>query len=160
MSHTVYPFVYVSLLSRGHCRVIGLLLGLWFPLHHGSWALVCTPLEYHAVVLCHGNSAALSLQDEHLHMLQQITDKVDFVENQPIALVLNLGSCRVGLPASSPPPASPDELSSVALASSPYVTGSKWLDHFSCFHAFRVSPPTPTPPEPTLLCCSVLGTLS
>lgn len=160
MSHTVYLFVYISLLSSAHCRVIGLLLGLWFPLHHRSWALACTPLEYPAVVLCHGNSAALSLQDQHLHMLQQITDEVDIVVNQPIVLVLNLGSCRVRLPASSPLPALPDEVSSVALASSPYVAGSKWLDHFSCFQAFRVSPLTPTPPGPAVLGCSVLGTLS
>ena len=50
-------------------------------------------------------------------MLQQITDGVDVGVSQHMTLILGLGSCRVGQPASFLLSSPPDELSSIALAS-------------------------------------------
>lgn len=58
-------------------RVIGLVRGLWFLLHHQYWALTGTPLRFPVVALCHGDTGALGLPDMPLHKLQQITDGVD-----------------------------------------------------------------------------------
>lgn len=54
-------------------------------------------------------------------MYQQITDEADVEVGQLISLVLDLGSCSVGLPS----PHNQGELSSTALASSPLAPKSK-----------------------------------
>lgn len=60
-------------------------------------------------------------------------------DGQHIALVLDLGGCRVGQPTSSlPAELSPGELSSIVPASLPYAARSKGGDKFSCFQALGV----------------------
>ena len=85
---------------------------LCFLLHYQCWALTGTPLGYPAVALCCGNPAALGLQDQFLHMLQQIPDGV----GQHLAVVLCLGrsACQLSLVLNHE-----GELSCIALASSP-----------------------------------------
>jgi hypothetical protein len=48
--------------------VIGLLLGPWLLLLYQYWHLTETPLRYPVVAPCHGNPAALDLQDRALHV--------------------------------------------------------------------------------------------
>ena len=62
-------------------------------------SLTGTPLGYVVVALCHGDPAALGLQDQPLHVLQQIRGGVG-VGGQLLTLVLGLDSCRVGQSAS------------------------------------------------------------
>ena len=45
----------------------------------------------------------MSLRVRFLHMLQQIIDGREVGEGCVITMVLSLGSCRVGQPASAPP---------------------------------------------------------
>lgn len=69
-------------------------------------------------------------------------------DGQSTALVLGLGGCRVGQPAS------------IATASSPYAKRSKGWDRFS--QVLKASLPRPIPSGPALLCCpgKVQGSLS
>jgi hypothetical protein len=53
--------------------------------------LTGTPVGHPGVVLSHGDPAALDLQDWLFHVLQQITDGVDFGVGQLKALDLGLG---------------------------------------------------------------------
>jgi len=57
--------------------VTGLVQGLWLLLHYQYWIFTETPLGYPAIVLCHGDPAALVLQDQSLHVLQQFIYEVD-----------------------------------------------------------------------------------
>jgi len=52
---------------------------------------LCDNNSYPAVALCHGDPAALDLQDWPLHMLQHLTDGVDFGVSQLKAPGLDLG---------------------------------------------------------------------
>lgn len=56
---------------------------------------------------CHGDSAALELQDWPLHMLEQFTDGVDGGVGQLAVQILELVVARAGQSASSPPPSTP-----------------------------------------------------
>lgn len=101
------PFIHTSLLASVHCRKS--LESLWSglkPLVSVTLAILGpywgTPLDYPAVALCGGDPAALGLQDPSLQVFQQIADGIDLGVGQLITLVLGLGSCRVGQPASSP----------------------------------------------------------
>lgn len=92
------PFrLYIFTCKCSSQRVIGLVQGLWFLLHHQCWALIRT-----FVSLCYGDPAALGLPVRSLHILQQIVDRMDVGAGQVITLGLGLSSCRVGLQASSP----------------------------------------------------------
>lgn len=48
----------------------GSILGFWLLLYSQYWMLTRTPLVY-PVALCHGDRAAVDLQDLPLHLLQQ-----------------------------------------------------------------------------------------
>jgi hypothetical protein len=61
-----------------------------------------TPLAHPIVALYHGKPAALDLQDQHLHTLQQIIDGADIGVGRLKALDLALSGSRVGQSASSP----------------------------------------------------------
>lgn len=112
---------------------LSLVWGLWFLLHHQYWAFTGTSLGYPVVVLCHGDSVTLALQDQPHHMLQQI-----------IALIQGLGGCWVDQPACSPSSSTPGELSSTALASLPYVVSRKEQGQFSCPYVIRLGSPIHT----------------
>lgn len=58
-------------------RAIGVVRGLWLLLHHQCWILPMASLRYLLVALCHGDPAALDLQDPPLHLPQQLIDGVD-----------------------------------------------------------------------------------
>jgi hypothetical protein len=51
--------------------------GLWLLLLYQSWILTRTPLRHPVVALCHGDLAALDLQDRPLLAFLQFTDWVD-----------------------------------------------------------------------------------
>ena len=75
--HTINPIVHISLFASVHCRVIGLVRGLWFLLHYQWWALSETLFGYSVLALFVEilEPAALGLQDWSFHMLLQITDE-------------------------------------------------------------------------------------
>jgi hypothetical protein len=78
LSISVCPHIFThsltSLLSAmGHC----LIRGLWLLVHYKYWTLTGTLLRYPVVALCHGDPAALVLQDPPLHRLWQFTDDMD-----------------------------------------------------------------------------------
>lgn len=78
LSISVCPHIFThsltSLLSAmGHC----LIRGLWLLVHYKYWTLTGTLLRYPVVALCHGDPAALDLQDPPLHLPQQLIDGVD-----------------------------------------------------------------------------------
>lgn len=50
---------------------------LWLLLHHQDWTLMETPLRYLAVVLSQGEPVTMVLQDQSLHVPQQVTDGVE-----------------------------------------------------------------------------------
>jgi hypothetical protein len=58
-------------------------------LHYQYWILTETPFRYPMVVLCHGDPAALDLQDQPLHKL---TDEEDAGVGQIKVLDLGPGS--------------------------------------------------------------------
>lgn len=97
-SKPFYPYVFTCKCSLQ--RVVGLVRGLWFLLHYQCWALTGTPIGCPVVALWHGGPAALSQQDQSLHMLQQVTDGMDIGVSQLITLVQ--GCCKVDRPARSP----------------------------------------------------------
>lgn len=70
-------------------------LGLCFLLHYQYWALNGS-LRYPAAALHCEDLAAFTLQDQLLHMSQQITDEMEAEVHQLIILDLSLGSCTVG----------------------------------------------------------------
>ena len=82
MCHVVYTLLLLA--NVHHNEWSG--LSLWILLHYLYWILRCTPLGYLPVTLCHGDPAALGLQDPSLHTPQQIIDGMDIVVSQPKAL--------------------------------------------------------------------------
>ena len=54
--------------------------------HYQYWILTGTSLRYPVVALCHGDPAALDLQERPLHMLQQFIDGTDVGVGQLKAL--------------------------------------------------------------------------
>lgn len=76
------------------------------------------------LLLC-GDSATLGLQEQPLHMFQQITDGVDARMGQLITLALGLGGCWVDQQMALLHPQYHGELSSTAPASSPYDVSSQ-----------------------------------
>ena len=64
--HTVYPFVHISLTCKCSLQwVFGLFQGFWLLLHYQYWILLGIPLR--VVALCHGDPAALDLEDWPFH---------------------------------------------------------------------------------------------
>ena len=98
----MHPFIHIS--SLGKCslqRVIDCLGVSAFSYTYLSyeiyqkWAL-SEHLRYSATALHCEDLVVLSLQDQLLHMLQQITDGMDVEVHQLITLDLSLSSCTVG----------------------------------------------------------------
>ena len=65
---------------------LGVVRYLWLLLSYQYQTITRTPLRYPVVALCHGDPAALDLQDWPLHMLQQFIDEVDVEVGQFKAL--------------------------------------------------------------------------
>lgn len=120
--------------------------GLWLFLCYRYWILTGTPLWYPVFVLCHGDPAALGLQDRSFHELQQFTDAVDAGLGQLKALGLDPVAVELVIP-----PALLHPLLGWALqhcpSSSPKAEAGKGQAQLSHSH-------TPGfPSGPTLLCC-------
>lgn len=91
--HKVYPFVHTSLLENIHCNESL----VWF--ETSGFCYILSVLDPHWNVsqiscgaLCHGDPAALHLQDWPFHALQQFIPEVDVGMGQLKALDLSLGS--------------------------------------------------------------------
>lgn len=85
-NHTGNPFIHLSLLANVHCtEPLAWFKASGFP---PLLMLGPPPLEYPVVALCHRDSEALGMQDEPLHMLQQIIDRVYGGVGQLITLAL------------------------------------------------------------------------
>lgn len=70
---------------------VGLVQGPYPLAHHHHRTLTKTFLVHLAVVLSHENPVAIVLQDQSLHILQQVLDGVDVKVGQPKAQVVGLG---------------------------------------------------------------------
>ena len=117
-----------------------------------------TPLRYPVVALCHGGPAALDLQDQPLHVLQQFIDEVRFWSGLTqywirVCVVAEL----VSLPA-LPHPHHQGELSTLPRLAHPTLQ----LANLFCSHVFGAGLPESLPLRLALLCClsEVQGLLS
>lgn len=104
MSQSMH-FFHILLFANVYCSE----LLVWtqasdFFLYHQYWFLTRNPLGCHIFTLCHGDPAALHLQDQLFHLLQQVIDEVDVRVGQLNILNLDTGGSWVGQPANSPPP--------------------------------------------------------
>lgn len=84
--HAVYLFAQIALLANDHCNESL----VWLKASAFCYTLTETPLRQPAVALTHGNSAALILQDQPLHALQQLTGGTDVRVAQLKSLDLGL----------------------------------------------------------------------
>lgn len=76
--HAVYFFCPLSFMCECSLSwVIGLVQNLWHLVHHQFLNISQPTLEYPAVVLSHGDPAAIILPDKSHHTLRQVIDRVD-----------------------------------------------------------------------------------
>ena len=119
MSHSISPFAQNRFNEWSLQCITGLVQGLWLLLHHQYWILTRTPLRYPVVAMCHGDPAALDLQDRPLHMFHQFINVVDAgVVNSKSRILAWMVAELVSLPA-LPHTHRQGQLSSMSLANSP-----------------------------------------
>lgn len=70
--HITYPFVQSGLLANVH----RLAQGLWFLVHYHHWVLTETPPGYLVAAPSYEDPSGFVPQDQSLHELQQVSDRV------------------------------------------------------------------------------------
>ena len=144
VSHTVTPFIHLSLLASVHCRVSLVWLeasGFYYTINAGpSLKLLLDILLLPFVVqtlqfwVCRTSPFTCSSRSQ-----VGWDDRVDAGVSQLIALVPGLGSCRIGQLTSAPCLHHQGKLSTIAPACSALAVMS------NCFSNLRIGFPTPTP---------------
>lgn len=144
----LYPYIFTCkcLLQR----IIGLVRGPWFLLHHRCGAFTRVFLGYPVVALCCRYPSALGLQVRSLHVLQHVIKRIQAGADQNIILVLGQGAVELVHQPALPCLCHQSELFSIAPANSSLTVISKKWGGFS-FHTLIVGSPTPIPLGPALL---------